>query len=226
MGTFAENLKRIREQSGLTQEQVAQKISVTRQAVSRWEQGRTEPDIETCISLAQVLSVSVEELMLGKEPSAYRHFQKKFLIGCICSMTLCVLLFLLLLTIAPYWKTQVNTTYKGAFAYFWIFELLVPMLQPALLGLFTGAFIRLFYPIEPGEQWRRMLLLCGVLLLLPAIVVLFDDLLANCISNWKAFIFHWLYVVTSKIPTMHSVLFRLFPFIAGVLVSFSVDEKA
>lgn len=224
MAGFGENLRRIREQKGMTQEQLALKISVTRQAISRWELGRTEPDIATCIRLLDVLEVPAEELMLGTKTFAYKRFQKQYLIGCICSATLAALLFLLQLTIAPCWKAQVNSTYEGAFAYFWIFELLVPMLCPVLLGLFAGTFTRLFYRIELHKRQRRIVLLCVVMLLMPAMLVILDDLLAGCISEWRAIIFHWLYIVTSKIPRMHAVLFCLFPFISGIFVSFIVDK--
>lgn len=49
----------------LTQEELAEKLSVTRQAISNYETGKTQPDIETLIKIASILEVSVEELIYG-----------------------------------------------------------------------------------------------------------------------------------------------------------------
>ena len=50
----------------MTQDELAEHLSVTRQAVSNWECGRTEPDIECLNKLALTLDVSVEELIYGE----------------------------------------------------------------------------------------------------------------------------------------------------------------
>ena len=62
-------LKMYRTQSGLTQEQLAEKIGVSRQAVAKWERGDTMPDIDSCIKLAELYGITVDMLVrdLGKE---------------------------------------------------------------------------------------------------------------------------------------------------------------
>ena len=61
------NIKRCRIERGMTQDMLAEKLSVTRQAVSNWERGTTEPDIEMLDRLAQTLDVSVEQLIYGED---------------------------------------------------------------------------------------------------------------------------------------------------------------
>ena len=61
------NIRRFREAKGLTQEQLAERLCVTRQAVSNWENEKTQPDIDTLHKIAQVLEVSVEELIYGEK---------------------------------------------------------------------------------------------------------------------------------------------------------------
>lgn len=61
------NIRRFREAKGLTQEQLAERLNVTRQAVSNWETEKTQPDIDTLQRIAQVLEVSVEELIYGEK---------------------------------------------------------------------------------------------------------------------------------------------------------------
>lgn len=61
------NIKSFREQKNITQTELAEKLNVTRQAVSNWENEKTEPDIETLHKIASVLEVSVEELIYGRK---------------------------------------------------------------------------------------------------------------------------------------------------------------
>ena len=58
-----EILKTLREKHGLTQEQVAEKVLVTRQAVSRWENGETQPNTETLKLLSRLFDVSINTLL-------------------------------------------------------------------------------------------------------------------------------------------------------------------
>lgn len=63
---FHENLKMIRKANGFTQEELAKKINVVRQTVSKWEKGLSVPDADTLLLIAEVLETSVSEL-LGSE---------------------------------------------------------------------------------------------------------------------------------------------------------------
>ena len=58
-----EILKRLRESHQLTQEQMAERLMVTRQAVSRWENGETQPNTETLKLLSREFHVSVNTLL-------------------------------------------------------------------------------------------------------------------------------------------------------------------
>ena len=49
----------------MTQEKLAEKLSVTRQTVSCWENGKSEPDIETLTKIAQIFDISIDELVDG-----------------------------------------------------------------------------------------------------------------------------------------------------------------
>lgn len=60
--SFAENLKQIRNKKKLTQERLAELLSVSRQAVSKWEQGVGYPETEKLIILAKVLDTSLDWL--------------------------------------------------------------------------------------------------------------------------------------------------------------------
>lgn len=62
---FSEQMKALRTREKLTQEQFAEKLNITRQAVSNWENDRNLPDIEMLILIAQKFHISLDELILG-----------------------------------------------------------------------------------------------------------------------------------------------------------------
>lgn len=59
------NLRNLRLEKGLTQEHVAEKLNVTRQAVSSYESGRTRPDIDTLMKFAEVYETDLESILYG-----------------------------------------------------------------------------------------------------------------------------------------------------------------
>ncbi|MGN0743939.1 MAG: helix-turn-helix domain-containing protein [Christensenellales bacterium] len=71
MEVLAKNLVEYRKSFGITQEELAEKLFVTRQAVSRWEHDECTPDLETLIAISQLYSVTVDELI--KVPYSQRQ---------------------------------------------------------------------------------------------------------------------------------------------------------
>ena len=61
--SFAENLKQLRKEKQLSQEELAEILDVSRQAVSKWEQGIGYPEVEKLLLLSRKLSVSLDSLM-------------------------------------------------------------------------------------------------------------------------------------------------------------------
>ena len=63
---FGENLKTFRKQKGFSQEELATRLHVVRQTISKWEKNLSVPDADTLIRLAEILEVSVSELLGAK----------------------------------------------------------------------------------------------------------------------------------------------------------------
>lgn len=61
-----ENIRAFRQKKGMTQEELASRLHVVRQTVSKWEKGLSVPDAELLIRLAEVLEVSVAQLLGGE----------------------------------------------------------------------------------------------------------------------------------------------------------------
>ena len=70
--TIGERIKAYRKEKGLSQEQLAEALNVSRQAITKWESGKGLPDIENLIVLSRTFGVSLDE-MVGEEAS----FQEK-----------------------------------------------------------------------------------------------------------------------------------------------------
>ena len=65
--TFGEIIKKLRTDKGLTQDELAEKIYVTRTAISKWESDRGFPNIESLKAISKYFSVSLDELLSGEE---------------------------------------------------------------------------------------------------------------------------------------------------------------
>lgn len=65
--TLQENIRQLRLERGMTQEQVAEKIGMTRQALSSYESGRTRPDIDTLIKLSEIYGTDLHGLLYGRD---------------------------------------------------------------------------------------------------------------------------------------------------------------
>ena len=65
--TFAQKLKELRTKAGMSQEKLAEKVGVSRQAITKWETDKGAPDMDNLMAISDLFGVSVDEL-LGREP--------------------------------------------------------------------------------------------------------------------------------------------------------------
>ena len=64
---LANNLKYYREKAGFTQEQVANELRITRQSISRWENGKSYPDLDNLVLISELYQVSIDHLIKENE---------------------------------------------------------------------------------------------------------------------------------------------------------------
>ena len=65
---FQDRLNRLRRERGLSQEDLAEVVGVTRQAVQKWESGASRPDMDNLAALARYFGVTLDHLVLGRDP--------------------------------------------------------------------------------------------------------------------------------------------------------------
>ncbi len=82
---FSENLQYIRAQAGVTQEQFAEALNVSRQSVSKWESGASFPEMDTLLQICELYSVNLDALLRGnlresrvEDTARYDAFMSRF----------------------------------------------------------------------------------------------------------------------------------------------------
>lgn len=64
---LGENLKKLRKEYNLSQEQLAEKLNISRQAISKWESGKAYPDIDNLILLRDIFNTTIDDLVLRED---------------------------------------------------------------------------------------------------------------------------------------------------------------
>jgi transcriptional regulator with XRE-family HTH domain len=65
---FNNKLYELRKQKGFSQEELANRLNVSRQTVSKWEVGDSTPDMEKLVAISDLFGISLDELVLDKSP--------------------------------------------------------------------------------------------------------------------------------------------------------------
>ena len=99
--TFGEKLRKLRTDSGLTQEELAEKIYVTRTAISKWESDRGYPNIDSLKAISKFFSVSIDDLLssdevltIAEEDNKQQETRFKDLVYALLDLSIAMLLFL------------------------------------------------------------------------------------------------------------------------------------
>lgn len=175
MRDIGKNIKALREKKGMTQEALAEALFVTRQTVSNYETGRSRPDLDMLVKIADVLGADVNQVLYGL-PAEQDRLRVARRLGIACLILLGISL--LGKFLAPILKELWLKIYTGLFP-----ASLFALLSPArwlVLGwciLQVAGLVRVVKPLEE-RPWvtrlrRGLLLLMGleVVLLLPMLVV-------------------------------------------------------
>ena len=99
--TFGEKLRKLRTERGLTQDELAQKIYVTRTAISKWESDRGYPNIDSLKAISKFFSVSIDDLLssdevltIAEQDNKQKETRFKDLVYALLDLCIAMLLFL------------------------------------------------------------------------------------------------------------------------------------
>lgn len=215
------NCKQLRRRAGLTQEELAERLHVTRQAVSAWETEKNRLDAETLVLLAEALGADVQELLYGpgvvREPFA--RYQRRYLVSTVLSAGVVICWLVMAATLKPYLDHQMAQTFipYPSMAYF----LIVPPLGVLGLGCLLPSLASLWVDIRVRSiPVRRVLLVLGLLALCCYLVWMTLYLVPwpHLLVNWEPLrlvLQQWFFTLA----TGDHELFRLGPlFVSGGLL--------
>lgn len=201
---FGENMQFLRKQKGMTQEELAEQMVVSRQTVSKWESGQSFPETDKLIALCDLFGCSMDALLRGdvresflEDTAGYDKHYNQFTVR-ICVGVGCVLfgLFSLLFSYGMYWSDTVSVLLFFAF-------LVIAVVVFIIAGLSHGDFVKAHPKIQPfyteekvtafNRRFPLFIVLPTVLILLGVMWLIAADALApSALAKEK-----WEYLYTS-----------------------------
>ena len=157
---FNEKLQELRKNKGLTQEELAEKLYVSRTAVSKWESGRGYPSIDSLKEISKFFSVSIDDLLSGEKLITLAEKENKNNIRNLCNKFIGITdLFYILMVVLPLYPNDINgfvysvdllhyvqTTPLNRSVYWIVFILLV------LTGIFKLILLKIY-----NEKFDKLL---------------------------------------------------------------------
>ena len=172
---FGEKLRQLRKSRGLTQEELADALYVSRTAVSKWESGRGYPGIDSLKEISGFFSVSIDDLLSCEKILSIAEQEKKKQLWDLCDrlvgmVDLCSFL-LILLPIYP--KNVEGFVYSvNLFQYSEAAKLIRVSYWILFLGLMLTGALKLFIPYLRNGKGQKILILCSMALSIAAVFVL------------------------------------------------------
>lgn len=138
MANIEKNIRTLRTANKMTQDDLAEKLFVSRQTISNYETGKSNPDIDMLIKIAEILNSDVNTLIYGlPESSENKKKYLKLILSCTFTLLLGIVSFVLLKNIARLFVYSVGILY-------WLQFLLTPCFYFMLGQSVTQIFILLF----------------------------------------------------------------------------------
>ncbi|XMB71867.1 helix-turn-helix domain-containing protein [Mycoplasmatota bacterium WC30] len=159
---FSEKLRELRKEQGLSQEDLANKLDISRQSVSKWELGVSMPDLDNVIKLSELFDISTDYLLKDRKSNSdfsfyttekkieriwtkYKTINLVFL-----TLTFAALLSLVILSVVEpivYYNAETFKEYRGFMGYYFTYiEFKATVLVS--LGVFILSLISIFLPEE------------------------------------------------------------------------------
>lgn len=145
MAKVSKNIKKYRKEKNITQDMIAEQLNVTRQAISNWENDKSQPDIESLKSMADFMHVEIEELIYGSkrrvgvnENKSLQKNSMRIILAALGSLFIGIGLVLLFYN---YWQ-DFPIELKTAFSF-------IPLITSQVMVLFV------FFKRKDNVMWRE-----------------------------------------------------------------------
>ena len=197
---FGEKLQLLRKNRGLTQEELAEALFVSRTAVSKWESGRGYPSIDSLKEIANYFSVSIDELLSGDKLISIAQKENRSNIRSICRLLFGIvdLISFILIVLPLYPKTVAGHIYSvNLFSYTETTGLNRTLYWAAFLALLSAGVIKILLTQLNAEKPQRIVTVFSMALSIAtvfclalarepyALTVVFLLLIIKCILLFK-----------------------------------------
>ena len=208
MNTVSKSIKRLRLQNNMTQEELAEKMHVTRQTISKWETEKAQPDINTLTSLADVFKTDIYNLIYGWPREGYKRFQTKYMAVSAISLS-CILIVKLfcdyIVTVLP----------RSFFRWQYIVDMLIPIVEYSLMSILFGitiiGVISLWFDTRSEERKRMGII--GIILIVPLIIAIIEIVIALFRRSFSGLL---IYSMSQHFTWFPNIFVYILPAISGI----------
>ena len=113
MRDIAKNIRLLRISKNMTQDELAEKLFVTRQTVSNYETGKSRPDVDMLVKISEILETDIQQVIYGPEPVKLTKDVKRLIIGAAITLVLLITLEIL----SPIVKEYQRRTFLAGWSY-------------------------------------------------------------------------------------------------------------
>lgn len=178
MRDIGKNIRDLRVKRGLTQDQLAEQLFVTRQTVSNYETGKSRPDIDMLEKLAQVLGTDLQQMIYGPEKRQMTPEIRHLIAGC----GACLGIVLLQMILQPIAQALKQSYWSG------LSMVIIGLLQPVLYLCWGWTLLHLLgmaLKWKPARRkWVRCVGACMLVMLVAWLVLSVWYLGANVLNEW------------------------------------------
>lgn len=171
---FHEKLQELRKKRGLTQEELAEALYVSRTAISKWESGRGYPSIDSLKAISGYFSVSIDDLLSGEKLIMIAEKENTSNLRNVCDLLFGMtdLLTLMLIFLPLYPKTVDGFVYSVNFWNYTETAMYNRMIYwICFLSLILCGICKLFLALQKTERWKRFI--TGASLIVSILTVLY-----------------------------------------------------
>lgn len=183
MRDIGKNIRTLRIRRGMTQDELAEALFVTRQTVSNYETGRSRPDVEMLLNIAQVLQADIHHLLYGVPVEEDRRREKLRLLAAALAV---ILLAIVQAVLTPISEEAIMR--RGDFFPYFLLNLVLSPVQTLFLGWAAMQAVGLLFHLRPAAKpWiklARRVVVVGISLVAAATIGLcLNDLLVQFTGN-------------------------------------------
>ena len=219
MNSISSNIKRLRKKSGMTQDELAEKMHVTRQAISNWETEKNQPDIESLNALASIFGTDINELIYGNKKNEYPKYQKKHIIEVAASFIMIFSIYITRLFLIPYLNDLIRKTFSYVLESM-LFSFASKTMMYFGIGFCIVTVISLWFDCSIPK--RRFCLLIAIICVIPIVVFASEILYWKFVSK-QAHMYFYGYVIMHE--WVRPIILQLLPAVSGVLTFLFCNSK-